>query len=474
MPREHDSRLAAESDRTGYRVVAPRHSGWGARPKADRLRGMLANPTSRLRGFLIGLYACVFVQAEAAALQPIPSDSLQLQDVVSIAVRNRAELTAANARAEALASRPAIVGALEDPMISPSIDHYPFDMPSDEEEMGEGGGGRRYDWSIGVEQRFPLSGVRGHRRDAARADAQRAKALADDTRLDIVLDAQKSFFMLLERRRMRTVLAEQEALADQLIRASSARYSSGTGSQADVLRAEVEAARVHGAQQALAAQTRAAEAMLNASMGRASAEPIPELVHMPIRDVPFNVSAAVERALLRRPELVAGEAEIERAKAEVEVMRSMYKPMATVRLGRASTMAEGPGAMVMIGISVPIWRERLRAGVAEARAMQRMADSDLMAMRLMVEGEAVSARESVEAARVQYSVFEEEILPRARAASESALAVYSSGQGTLISVVESARALWEVQAEQVMAEAALGEAWARLHRATGGFEERGP
>lgn len=431
---------------------------------------MLAGSATLFRTLLATVCACLFAQAGLAASEPTFSDALRLDDVIRIAVRSRAEVTAANARAEALASRPAIVGALEDPMISPSIDHYPFDMPRDE-EMGEGGGGQRYDWSVSVEQRFPLSGVRGHRRNAARADAQRAKALADNTQLDIVLEAQRSFFMLLERRRMRTVLAEQEALADQLIRASSARYSSGTGSQADVLRAEVEAARVRGAQQALAAQTRAAEAMLNASMGRAPSEPIPELVHVPSRDAPFTAPAAVERALLRRPELVAGEAEIARAKAEVEVMRSMYKPMATVRVGRASTMAEGPGAMVMIGISVPIWRERLRAGVAEARAMQRMADSDLSAMRLMVEGEAVSARESVEAARVQYTVLEGEILPRARAASESALAVYSSGQGTLISVVESARALWEVQAEQVMAEAALGEAWARLHRATGSAQE---
>jgi cobalt-zinc-cadmium efflux system outer membrane protein len=433
---------------------------------------MLAYPAAPVRKLLIALCACLSIQTALAASEPISPDALQLQDVIRIAVRNRAEVTAANARAEAMASRPAIVGALEDPMISPSIDHYPFDMPRDEEDMGEADGGQRYDWSISVEQRFPLSGVRGHRRDAARADAQRAKALADNTQLDIVLDTQRSFFMLLERRRMRTVLAEQEGLAHQLITVSSARYASGTGSQADVLRAEVEAARVRGAQQALVAQTRGAEAMLNASMGRAPTEPIPELVYVPSRDLPFTAPAAVERALLRRPELIAGEAEIARAQAEVEVMRSMYKPMATVRVGRASTMAEGPGAMVMIGVSVPIWRERLRAGVAEARAMQRMADSDLSAMRRMIEGEAVSARESVEAARVQHAVLEDEVLPRARAASESALAGYSSGQGTLISVIESARALWEIQAEQVMAEAALGEAWARLQRATGGVEER--
>lgn len=435
---------------------------------------MLVAPPVGFNTFVLGVIACLFVQAGAVASEPMLSDALQLDDVIKMAVRNRAEVTAANARAEAMAARPAIVAALEDPMISPSIDHYPFEMPRDEEEMGEGGGGRRYDWSISVEQRFPLSGVRGHRRDAARADAQRAKALADNTQLDITLDAQRSFFMLLERRRMRSVLAEQDALSQQLITASSARYASGTGSQADVLRAEVEAARVRAARQALTAQIRAAEAMLNASIGRAPAEPVPELVYVPTRELPLAVPVAVERALLRRPELLAGEAEIRRTKAEVEVMRSMYKPMATVRVGRASTMAEGPGGMIMVGVSIPIWRERLRAGVAEARAMQRMADSDLSAMRLMIEGEAVSARESVEAARAQYVVLQDEVLPRSQAATESALAAYSAGQGTLISVVESARALWEVQAEMAMAEAALGEARARLQRATGGVEERMP
>jgi outer membrane protein TolC len=435
---------------------------------------MCARPAIHVTACLAAWLCCLVVPGVVAASESVYSDSLQLADAVSMAVRNRAEMAAANARAEAMAARPAIVGALEDPMISPSIDHYPFDMPEEEDEMGEGGGGQRYDWSVSVEQRFPLSGVRGHRRDAARADADRAKAQADNTQLDIALDVQRSFFMLLERRRMRSVLGEQQALAHQLISASSARYASGTGSQADVLRAEVEAARVRGAQQALVAQTRAAEAMLNASMGRSPSERVPELIHVPSRDLPLTAHAAVERALLRRPELVAGEAEVARAKAEVEVMRSMYKPMATVRVGRASTMAEGPGAMVMIGVSVPIWRERLRAGVAEARAMQRMADSDLSAMRRMVEGEAVNARESVEAARAQFVVIEDEVMPRARAATETALAAYSSGQGTLISVIESARALWEVQAEQVMTEAALGEAWARLHRATGEVEERVP
>jgi outer membrane protein, heavy metal efflux system len=438
-----------------------------------------SNPLSaRLHISCIVAFALALLQTSSADSETtLPresnADSWQLDDVTEISLRNRAEISAVNARAEALAQRPAIVAALEDPMVSPAIDHYPFDMPEEEGEMGETSGGRRYDWSVTVEQRFPLSGVRGHRKAAAQADAQRARALAHGTELDVILETQRTFFMLVERRRMQGVLKEQLSLAQQVVSASSTRYASGVGSQADVLRAEVEVARVQASQHALAARIRAAEAMLNASLGRQPQERIPELVHVPSRDLPLPAEAAIERALLGRPELVAGEAEVKRAEAEAQVMRSMYKPMAMVRVGRATTMAEGSGAMIMIGISVPIWRGRLRAGVAEARAMLRMADADLAAMRLMIESEATAARETVSAARSQLVVLEDEVTPRARAATEAALASYSSGQGTLVSVIDSARALWDVQGEQVMAEAALGEAWARLNRAMASARESG-
>ena len=247
---------------------------------------------------------------------------------------------------------------------------------------------------------------------------------------------------------MQHVLDEQLRLAQQLVSVSSSRYASGTGLQADVLRAEVEVARVQSARQSLAAQIRAAEAMLNASLGQSAQDRVPELQHVARHDEPPAVPPTLDRALRSRPELVAGAAEVDRAAAEIDVMRAMYKPMATLRVGRASTMAEGPGAMVMIGVSVPIWRERLRAGVAEARAMERMANADLEGMRRMVEGEAMAARESVSAARTQVVVLESEVLPRALAATDAALAGYASGQGTLVSVIESVRALWEVQAEQ--------------------------
>ena len=99
--------------------------------------------------------------------------------------------------------------------------------------------------------------------------------------------------------------------------------------------------------------------------------------------------------------------------------------------------------------------------------MQRMANADLEAMRRMIAGEALAAREDVGAARIQVNLLREDVLPRAQLAIDAALGGYSSGQGSLIAVIEAARALWEAQGEQVMAESALGESWSRLDRATG-------
>lgn len=379
-------------------------------------------------------------------------DPLRLGDVIILARQHRAEILAAKARARAAAERPAIVSALEDPMVLPAIDHLPF--------MGGG-----VNWSFVVEQRFPLSGVRGHRRLAAEAVARGTLADAERVQLDVELEAASAFLMLREERQMVTIVAEQKALADQLVTAATARYGAGKGTQAEVLRAEIEVARLDGEVAAKAADVRAAAAMLNTSIGRPPDVAIGVLA-APVTDEPSALQTTVDAALTRRPELRAGQAEIDRARAEVSVMDDMYKPMAMVQTGPAYTMTDGAGWMVMVGISIPIWRGKLRAGVREAKAMTEMAEQDLVAMRRMVVGDTVVARERVIAMRARWLALRDQVVPRAKAAIEPTLTAYTTGQLPLVSVLESAQTLWAAQMDLASAERQLGEAWARLARAT--------
>ena len=393
--------------------------------------------------------------AVGQATDTLPSP-LGLADVIRIAGERRDEIAAVRARVQAGEARPTIVSALEDPMISPSLDHLPFMM-----------GGA--DVSLTIEQQIPLSGIRSHRRDAAIADIGRLRAEASRTGLDIGLDAANAFLMLQERRRTSALVDEQIAFARDVVNAANARYASGTAPQSDVLRAEVEVARLEASARGLVSEVRAAEAMLNTALGRAAELLVPALAPPPAPG-PVAPGLLLQAAIASRPELAAGRAEVARAEADIRVMRDMFRPMATIRTGPAYTMAEGRGWMAMVGLSVPIWRGKLRAGVAEAQAMRQMAEADLRAMTRMVEGQAVVAANELQAARDRQAALATDVLPRARMAIQPAIASYASGQLPLVSVIEAVQALWLVQADLIVADTQFGLAWARLGRATGSFE----
>ena len=411
---------------------------------------MIGSPSRLALGLLVLVPSVVAVAGDRAAL-PTP---LRVSDVAGLARRSRAEVVAARARAGAAAQRPAIVSALEDPQVFSSIDHLPF-----------AGGGA--DVSLTIQQSFPLSGIRGHRREAAEADARRELAQVDRVGLDVELEAVAAFWMLFETRATAAIVDEQRALADQMVAAAMARYSTSTGTQADVLRAQVEVARIEAEGRALVSETRAGEAMLNTRLARPIDAPIPALDATTSDAEPPAATQLAGAAIDSRPELRAGREEVARAEADVSVMQAMYAPMAMIRTGPSYTMSDGAGWMVMVGLSVPLWRGKLHAGVAEARSMVDMTTADLAAMRQMIGGDAAAARERVAAARTRFLALRDSIVPKANAAITATLTAYAANQVPLVSTVEAAEALWAAQRDLVMAHAALGLAWAQLDRAVG-------
>jgi outer membrane protein TolC len=301
----------------------------------------------------------------------------------------------------------------------------------------------------------------------AEAGARRELAVVDRAGLDVELEAAAAFWMLAALRERAKLLDDQRALADQIVAAATARFSTSAGVQADVLRAQLEVDRLAGEQRAIAADVRAAEAMLNTDLARSPDAPLPELDTTVSTAEPPGAAAIASTAIANRPELRAGRAEVARSEAEVSTMQSMYAPMAMVRTGPSYTMADGTGWMVMVGVSIPLWRDKLRAGVSEARAMADMTSADLEAMQRMIRGEAATARERVMAARERYLALQDSIVPRARQAIAADLTAYAANQAALVSVIEGARALRDAQRELAMTRAELGLAWARLHRTTG-------
>lgn len=417
---------------------------------------MFAQPAPRRRGSTVALLLASLLRlhdAHGQSRDALP-EPLRAEDVVRFVRGHRAEVTASQAQARAAEQRPAIVSALPDPMVMVSADHIPFSL------MG-------VDGSVLVQQDFPLSGVLGARRRAAEARARESRIRVSQTSLDVELDALRAFYMLAGVRRLMQVFDDQIAAAGQLQQASLARYGAGRGLQAEVLRAAAEVSQWTARRASLDGDIASSEAMLNASLGRAAELAVPP-VDAQVRDEdPPTVPDLIAAAVASRPELAAMRAAQQRASAEIDVMRSMYAPMAFVRAGPSITMSDGPGVMLMVGVSVPIWRARLAAGVQEARSMASMTDAEVVAMRTMVEGEVLAARGAVVSARSRWRVLQEQVEPRARQSFVATIAGYAAGQLPLVSVLEALSMLRMAQEERIMAEVALATGWARLARTTG-------
>src|SRR5918993_2582391 len=215
------------------------------------------------RVLLVGILVTSPDSAAAQAAGPLPAP-LGLGDIIRIASERRDEIQATRARIRAGEARPTIVSALADPMISPSLDHLPFML-----------GGA--DVSVTIEQQIPLSGIREHRRASALADVDRLRAEVNRTTLDVGIAAANAYLMLQERRRTAALLNEQIAFARDVVNAANSRYASGTAPQSDVLRAEVEVARLDAIARAIVGDVRGAEVMLNTSLALDADLPVPEL-----------------------------------------------------------------------------------------------------------------------------------------------------------------------------------------------------
>lgn len=385
---------------------------------------------------------------------PYAPGSLRLDDVIREARTRRREIVAATARAHAASAVPDRVSALPDPMVMASLDHLP--------PMLDGA-----NYSFMVEQQFPLSGNLGAR---SRAAAAAASALRTDIRrvaLDVETEAAIAFAMVAEAQAMKAVTTEQLGLARTVVELTKARLAGADASAADVVRAEVDVQRLVADVDALDAEIDGAGAMLRAATGRVPSAGVPSCDPSSPEGAPLPASRLTELAVATRPELGVMRARTVAARADVDVMESMYSPMATARLGAAYTMTDGPGLMTAFGVSIPLWRGSLAAGVTEAEQMVRMANAEVDAMAQMIRGEVGAARGRVVGLQSRKAALDGKLLPLARTSLDLSLTSYASGQLPLVSVVDSARALRELRMELVGVRVQLLIAWVRLGRATG-------
>ena len=267
------------------------------------------------------------------------------------------------------------------------------------------------------------------------------------------------------------IVEEGLKLVERFVEVAQAKLVAGKASQSDVLRAEVEREGLRADRAGLARQLEVAKSALNVLLDR---DPEAELGAVKTLPEPTTTiePAVLDRALDRRPELLAARERANAADAMVSRAQQEWVPDlifggAYVRdFGLDRNRAELTG-----GMSVPIWVPRILAGVREAEADRRRAAAEIRSTENRVLDEAKSAQARLLGTAERFAILSKAALPKARQNVKASEAAYASGAIDFLTLVDTQRMLLmkEIETERARAEWLVRRA--ELERATGGQEK---
>ena len=366
----------------------------------------------------------------------------QLEGLVAEALANAPEAASARASLEAARRRITPASTLRDPFISTT---YQNDGRSLSLGSAEGS-------FIGLmaNQELPWPGKLRLAGEIAAAEAKEVESgPVARTALSIEARVRNAWYDLALARAVDRILDDRKTAATQIEAAVRDRYAAGLAVQQDVLRAQVELARLDELQSAEAATIANRLAELNrltgAPLDRAIATPpsLPDAAALPA------VADLVAATAARSPELASTQQAIETGRLRVDLARRNFLPDFTVSGGSMyrGSFEMGPMWQIGVGVSVPLWIERRQQNqLAEAQAIVAGREADTESVRRELELRTRERVEELQSSLRIASLYREKILPLDDISLESALASYQAGKVPFIAVLDALNTLYSDRA----------------------------
>ena len=322
-----------------------------------------------------------------------------------------------------------------------------------------------------VMQMIPTAGKLGLSGRSASAQAGAATERARDVEWDVRSRVAMAFYDLYATDQALEVSRQTLRLLQDIRSIAEAMYRVGEGRQADVLRAQVEIARMVEDTVRMTTMRTGMAARLNALLNRAADALVasPALPTFPDSVLPLD--AVVAQSQNGRPMVRAAERDVDAAAAQAKLARRDIWPDLTVGLQygqRGSVMGTERMGSLMLGASIPVFAPRRQLKMREeTAAMQRMAEAELLDMRAQTRGDVTSAYASLVRARNLTALYRTTIIPQAEAAVASALSAYRVGSVDFMTLLDDRMTVNKYRQELFALEGEQGKSWAELEMLLG-------
>jgi len=264
-------------------------------------------------------------------------------------------------------------------------------------------------------------------------------------------------------------------LLDQFVQISRNRYETGAATQADVLIAQTDAAKLLEMRADLERQISEAQSALNVLMNRPAQAALGQPSAPVFAGQSLSLRTLQKIALAQRPELQRAQARLEAERFRVELARRQWfpDPMLNVKAQRYNDASQAVSE-VDVGVSIPVpWlnSKKYNSGVLEARKSIETASHELDAARTETLGLVRDQLTKIQTAANQYELYRDSILPVARQTVEASRATYEANTGGFLQLITARRTLQDAESAALNHLANYQIALAELDAIVGGIPE---
>ncbi|MBM4152352.1 MAG: TolC family protein, partial [Kiritimatiellaceae bacterium] len=309
-----------------------------------------------------------------------------------------------------------------------------------EEVGGDYNGLDDTEYTVGLKQKIPLGGKTQKERAIAQATLNESNHSLRQNALELNETVQRLFIEVMSEQEIGKIHSEQEQLGRALVEVAQRRFEAGTGSELDIVQAQLELVRIRQAQSCCLGDLKAVQIKL-ASMLNVSTSHVAE-VNMPFYELQPVDSFTLDRNF---PILRQYEAQEEKLLAEARRAASGDVPDVTVGAG-VRYEAESDMNSFVFSASIPLtWsrpgRSQSVAALLEAEAVwmeraeaQRKLESEILALKALYQG-----------TETQVLMSKNDLIPAAEKAYELSRKGYEAGRFSWIELIAAQQNLAEIK-----------------------------
>ena len=358
---------------------------------------------------------------------------LLLPELIQEVLARNPELAATRKQWEAATSRIAQVRSLDDPILSLQMWNVPqpFNVARTENHI------------FGLSQNLPFPGKLGLKGEVASRSADMTEQVVRAKERELVARLKQAYYDLFLTQKAVQIHHEQVELLRQFVEITNSKFHAGKGSQADVLKAQVELSLLFQHLPVLEQRRETTEAMLNTLLDRDTSAPLgiaQEPSQLPI-EKPLDDLHGL--ALNDRPELKAAELDVQRSEQSRALAQRQYYPDFNVAFQRFQNFQanDGFGAYVAMSIPFAFWtKPKYDAGVQEAAAAVAVAQAQQHTLENLTRFQVNDLLAKLRATDQVATLYRTTILPQAEQSLEAARVGYRAGKGGFLDLIDTQRA----------------------------------